>query len=112
MTGINSPATYRKMCEPFANIAEANKATTDFQDELYELRVKHRIKDFAFVAEVNVLGESGDEYSPMIAGMLGDATKMEGLFAFAYGRAAAERQERITSTVSDACKAIRPGKKQ
>ena len=103
---FNAPDNYREISVPFENVEIANAAVQAFQTELYELRNKHRIQDLVFVAQVAVKYAEG-EGSPTVVGMFGDENKMESLTGFAYGRASAMRQERISRVVEDACSAIR-----
>lgn len=102
---------YRDLSKPFDSVADANAAIDAFQTELYALRNKHRIRDLVFVLQVSVTYPEG-EGSPTLAGMFGDTNKMEGLAGFAFGRASAERQERINKIVEDSCEAIRAPKKR
>ena len=103
---INNPAMYRELSRPFETIEDANEALTAFEKDLYELRVKHRIPDLLFVMRVSVLYEDGEEGAPVAVGMFGDENQMESLAGVAYGRANAERQERIAKVVKQAMRAI------
>lgn len=112
MDGFNVPHKYRELCEPFATINDANAAFESFQKELYELRCKHRVRDLVFIAQLAVKYEDGDEGSPIVVGMFGDETKMEGMTAYAFGRASAERNERVMRMTESGCDAIKQPKRR
>lgn len=96
MDSFQAPDVYRELCKPFETLEEANKAFESFQEELYELRKKHRVRDLVFIAQIGVKYDDGDEGSPIVLGMFGNEEKMEAMTAYALGRASAERQERVT----------------
>lgn len=90
---------YRELGVPFATVEEANDEFKQFQDELYVLRRRHRVRDLVFIAQLAVIYEDGTEGSPLVAGMYGDEMRAEGMAAFALGRFSAERQERVAQMI-------------
>ena len=93
--GINDPATYRRLSEPFASVDEAEKAWMAFAAELRELRAKHRIADLLAVAGISFIAADGEESWLPIVLHNGDEMKAETLAAYAFGAEQANRQERI-----------------
>jgi hypothetical protein len=81
------PETYRKMSEPFENPEAANAALSAFQGELYELRLKHRIKDLAFVCEINISHGENGERPAIVSNGYGDSMRLPVLLAYALGEA-------------------------
>ena len=91
---INDPENYRLMSQPFENGEAANKALDAFFEAVREARQKHRIADVVVLAMVS----AGEKDAKAIAqSTLGDDTNVEGICAWAYGRAAAEREARMAS---------------
>ena len=88
----SDPKLYRKLSEPFESQEAANSALQAFQEELYELRVKHRIRDLAFVAQI-VIAKDEDEFEAMVSNHYGDSLKEVILFGYAYGRATARHEQ-------------------
>lgn len=87
--------TYHKMCEPFASAEEANNAIDGFWDEVYALRVKHKIPDVHVVLYATYLTEDGEVSECAVDFHAGDVTKSEMMLAWAFGRAQADREEKI-----------------
>jgi len=90
----NDSVTYRKMCEPFASVEEANAAAQAFGDELYELRVKHRMKDVLFAIESAIAGKDGESH-PIIYGYFGDVSNAERIASYTLGRLAGGKSESV-----------------
>lgn len=81
----NDPANYRRVSEPFASQEEAQKAIDTFlDDEVAELRNKHRIKDVHICIEVHAITESG-EVGMGMAAHLGDPSKALQMVASEFG---------------------------
>ncbi len=81
------PKLYRQLAEPFESEDAANEAMHAFQTELYELRVKHRIRDLTFVAQFAVDLPERNEVDCTIVNHYGDQSKKVTGLAFAYGKA-------------------------
>jgi hypothetical protein len=96
---MNDMNVYRKLQEPFATVAEANAAIEKFLEELYELRVKHRLKDVLIAVESSVIYEDGAEGSPIAYAFYGDQTNAEKVAAYVFGRISGDRQEAISRAV-------------
>lgn len=92
--------TYRRLCEPFPNVEAANAAAKAFMDELYELRVKHRIRDVLIAVEVTITYEDG-EGCPIMYGYYGDTDNAEKVAAYTFGRLQGDRQERVMLAQDD-----------
>ena len=108
----NNPDLYRELSAPFESIDEANKNFTEFQDQLYELRKKHRIADLLFVAQVPVKYDDGEQGTPIVVGMFGDETKMEAITAYALGYAQSQRQERIARIMGESSRGVKNAQKR
>jgi hypothetical protein len=95
--GFLAPATYLDLSKGFASSEEAEAALNAFWDDLYEIRVKHRIPDVHATCRIVVDGQ-GDLMTTMHAGseMLAEA-----MTAWAFGRAQGDRQERISSLLGN-----------
>lgn len=106
---IIAPDNYRKLCEPFASPAEAEKALTAFWEEFYELRNKHRIADAHVICRVPVLSETG-EGIVRVNMHAGDEMLGEEMTAFAFGQEGARRQSRIASMFDGSIKTKKPRK--
>ena len=92
---------YRKMSEPFENADKANEAIIAFNEELSELRKKHRIKECFVVISGNVLyGDKEGQY--IISFNFGSMAEVERLAAWGYGKAQADRKEFINTAVEQA----------
>lgn len=95
------PGLYRKLSEPFESDEAANAALLAFQDELYELRVKHRIKDLAWVAEINIArpvdgdDDSECEFPAIVSNHYGDSMRSASLFAYAHGEAVVRHERAV-----------------
>lgn len=102
---------YRNLSVPFASSDEANEAISAFQDELYALRNKYRIRDLLFVMQVPVLyrneaGEIEGEGEPILVGHYGDELKSESIAGYAFGHMGAVRQKRTAEYVTRAAKSL------
>jgi hypothetical protein len=104
--GIFAPDNYRELSKPFDGPEAANKALAAFQDELYELRNKHRIANFYWVAKIPLKYEDGDEGEQFVVAHYGDELKREEMAAFAFGYESSHRQERIAKLLKHATKAV------
>jgi len=87
------PKLYRELSIPFESAAIAEAAWEKFESELYELRKKHRIRDFAYVASFPVSFEDGEESDCSIVGHYGDGMKKASLFSYAAGASQAELEQ-------------------
>ena len=92
---MNDPKKYRAMCVPFESIEAANAALLAFQNELYELRCKHRIRDLSFAIEIDIVNADTEEgESPArVSGHLGSSVKRLELAAYAFGSARTEHEQ-------------------
>ncbi len=77
---------YRNLCVPFENIDAANKALNAFNEELYELRNKHRIKDVQITTEVFCIDSEGDEGAAQSTFHYGSRMQALPMAAFAFGQ--------------------------
>ncbi len=91
---------YREMEKPFPNVADAANAIDKFWDEVYALRVKHRIADVHLVIAVNAIGDTGNEGRIALNGHIGSQLNAESMIAYAIGMVQAERQQMIAELVS------------
>lgn len=66
-----------------------------FTRELADLRVKYKIPDLYFVAEINFLNDDGSEGEAFSVGGFGEWMKHERMLAYAFGAVQGDRQERI-----------------
>lgn len=92
-----NPKLYRELQQPFTSQDEAQKASSAFQDELAELRKKHRMRDLLVVAMFSYGfgdGEVGESES-IICSSFGDPVQAETMAAYALGTIQSERQHRI-----------------
>jgi hypothetical protein len=89
-----NPKLYRKMLEPVP-MAEAEENVKQFWEEVYALREKYRIADVHVICKLFVLAEDGREGAVQVDMHAGSENESEGMTAWAFGRAAAQRQMRI-----------------
>lgn len=106
-TTFVDPDNYRKLCEPFASVDEANENVTAFWDAFYELRNKYRLADVTVVARINVVHASGDEGDAVLTMHAGDSLRKEPMLAYAFGEAQAEREEQTAKLMARAIKKTR-----
>jgi hypothetical protein len=105
----SNPKLFREMSEPFASKEEAREAADAFQEELGELRKKHKIRDVLYVCAFSTIGDNGEEYDSILQGHMGNSLIQEQLAAYALGTIQAERQEMIGQLLSRALKNGRRG---
>jgi hypothetical protein len=91
---IHDPANYRKMCEPFESYDAAVAAVEKFYDEVSEARKRHKIPDVLIAFTVNFMTPEG-EAEMSSHGHIGSVEREEGLAAYTYARAKADRDERV-----------------
>lgn len=96
----NDPGLYRELSKPMP-LAEAEQASGAFFEELYELRKKHRIKDLAFVLEINVELEDGQEAPLVMQAHFGSEAKAAPLLAFGLGQAEERAKQEILRLRAD-----------
>lgn len=109
LLGKSDPGNYRKLCEPFASMADVNTALEAFWEEFYELRNKHRFADVLVVLRIPVMadGSEGVVHTKLYAGDEGYAENMS---AFALGATSVERQEATARLMKKAIKQIKAKK--
>lgn len=93
--GKTDEARYRKCAEPFATQDEAEAALKAFLDGVEALREECRIASVAVV----VKDSSEDTGTFMIDGFWGNSIEQETILAWAFGKAQAERQQRIMELI-------------
>jgi hypothetical protein len=112
-TTIRNARLYRELSQPFESVEKVNEAVEAFMGELRALREKHKIQDVHIVIAGTCLGADVDEegkreeFPWMLTAHHGDQLKAESMAAYAFGRAAADRQEFVGKQTS---RAIRPAK--
>ena len=89
---LSNPSLYRELSKPFPTKEAANAALVAFQEELGELRKKHRLADVTVVVSVSITYPDGEEGDAMIVGGYGSTTKRESMLAYAYGKERAENE--------------------
>jgi hypothetical protein len=104
---IDDKNNYLAMSAPFANAGEADKAISAFSDELYVLRNKYRIRDVHTIVSVSIVGDGGKTGDIITHGHFGDTLHSESMCAWAYGNAAAERQEAVAALVRSAGNSVK-----
>lgn len=96
--GIQAPANYRKLCEPISQ-ADAEKNTTAFFEEFYELRNKHGIADAYCIVKIPVKVE--DVEGEIVLSMhCGNELSRESMAAWAFGYEQSQRQIRIAELLA------------
>lgn len=95
MSERRDPKLYRELSVPFENVTAADAAWVAFEQELHELRKKHRIRDLVYVAQFPVAFEDGEEHDCTIVGHYGDGMKKANLFAYAAGQSQAEFEQTV-----------------
>jgi hypothetical protein len=96
----NDPANYSQMSVPFESEDEANKAMNDFYEEVGELRKKYKIQDLLVVMYGSLKSSDGEVGNFMNSISFGSSLNQEGLAAYAYGAAKADREDRIMKLLS------------
>lgn len=83
---------FREMSVPYESIEAANAALQAFQDDLAELRKKHKIPTLLCLLHVTWLDDE-DEGGAMTSCGFGDMQLFEVMSAWSLGEQAAERQQ-------------------
>jgi len=99
MSTTKDPANYRKLSVPFATKAEADAALEAFDNDLRELRNKHKIPDVTVVTAVSYLEEGGGETQVFGCGHHGETMKAIGMSAFAFGQFS-EHQDQVLAQMA------------
>lgn len=100
----SDPANFRKMSEPFATSADADKAVDAFQAGLKKLRDECRIAEVFCIIEVPYLLPDGGEASAMARLHHGYQLKAPVLAAYGYGIETASHDAMIARLISQARK--------
>jgi hypothetical protein len=101
----NDPALYRKLSEPFASLDAVNEELQAFQTALYELRVKHKIRDLSFQIGGTYSTEDGEELPYMINNHFGSPHEGITMLAYALGRATGELKDMERRAIDEGKKA-------
>lgn len=96
MAKKQNAALFNALNVPFKDAETANTAIQAFFDEAYELRKKHGLANVSIIVHGDI-----EESGPfMSAGHFGDSSTEEAMAAWNFGRAGADRQERIRNAIS------------
>lgn len=101
----HNPDIYRECCAPKPP-EQAQADWEAFCQEVYGLRVKHRIPDLYLLARMVLQYEEG-EGQAVTRAHFGDELQAEQMAAWGLGYEQSQRQERIASMILDAGKALR-----
>lgn len=92
----NDPARYRRLSEPHADADIANEAMTKFLATVEAAREQYRIPNVQITAQVDYLGEGGEEIAAHAIVMhLGDGNMALLMAAQTYGYYRREHDEQI-----------------
>lgn len=106
MPTINhNPALYRELSEPISR-QELEERLDGFFKEVKDLRIKHKLPDVHVIirADVKLSGDLVEETriaAVMTSGHLGDPSLVEGMCAWAFGRASADHATGIDAIKAD-----------
>ena len=107
MTTSQNNELYRELSIPFESVDKANEKVKAFCEELYDLRVKYRIRDLLYVIRIGCVRDDGDEADATIVNHYGASENMEGIAAYAYGQLSARRAEAVQDQMSQATRAVK-----
>lgn len=103
-----NPKLYRELSEPFASFDVLNAAISAFVDEVYELRVKHKLPDVTLVISGNVALDADDETSTATYAHFGNPDRAVQMLAYALGREEEQQLALLRDIRSRARKASEP----
>jgi len=92
---------YRKLSEPFPDVATAEEAMNAFYEDLKSIGEKHKIADLLCGIRVGTIRD-GRCVETILSLFVGDVCHAEGMAAWIHGYEAAERQKRIARMLSQA----------
>lgn len=78
------PKVYREMSVPHANAEAAEAAADAFFDDLYTLRVKHKIADVHVIIQTPIITGDGSEGNVMMSSYIGNEREELGMVAAVY----------------------------
>jgi hypothetical protein len=96
----SDPTNYRIMSEPFETPEKANEALKAFNEELSELRKKHKISDLLYVIKDSCYYPDGEIGYFMQHSHFGDILQAEAMAAYLYGKEQSETRERMNKLIN------------
>lgn len=101
------PDLYHQLCKPFESAEDAQKALDAFFEEVYALRVKYKLADVSVLVQSSIVGSGPFLWSAHC----GSQSEVEGLAAWYFGQAQADRQDRIRRAMEDCGKIYKAAKR-
>lgn len=90
----NDPENYYNLSQPFENADDANKAISDFYDDVALLRKKHRIPDVLITIKGSVKYDTGvGDFMNVIS--FGNQLNQVPMAAYSFGKTQADQRELI-----------------
>lgn len=93
-TVAHAPSTYAELSKPFDSLDALNDGYVAFQQELRELRAKHRIRDLTVIMEGSFL-QDGEPAEARVCTHHGSSLRKLPALAYAYGEAKAEQEQML-----------------
>lgn len=95
---IYDAGMYHKLSEPFESTELCQSALDAFFDELYELRVKHKLADVSVIVQTSIR----DSGTVMWSAHCGSDQEKETMAAWHFGQMQADRQDRVRKALEHA----------
>lgn len=96
----SDPTNYRLMSEPFETPEKANEALRAFNEELSELRKKHKISDLLYVIKDSCYYPDGEIGYFLQHSSFGNSLETEAMAAYLYGKTQSESRERLNKFIN------------
>lgn len=84
---------YRTLSVPFESVEAAQAALIAFAEGMYELRIKHKIRNVYAVCDVTAKDADGDEGDSTVVFHYGDSLRRLPMTAYAFGIETAEHEQ-------------------